>query len=151
MFARSASLFALNVTCFFFGRSLVAARLNAVHNPYVVFRESCLMLAIGFLFAFLRLCTLLIVVRHTSVVSALALAVRSSSAVVMLSYRNDRLVVPAVVTFVCGVWAVSICDPGSTLCCVISMIWCMFVRWILLYQVAALIRFYLGHGRLIVI
>ena len=37
MLARSALLFALNVTCFLFVRSRVAARLNAVHNPYAVF------------------------------------------------------------------------------------------------------------------
>ena len=40
VFARSALLFALNTTCFLFARSHVAARLNAVHNRYVVFRAS---------------------------------------------------------------------------------------------------------------
>ena len=91
VFARSNLLwlcvlpFNLNVSCFLFVKSRVAARLIAVHILYVVFRASCLKLTAGFLSAVLQLCALSMVVRCTSVVSALAVAVRSSSAFVMLS------------------------------------------------------------------
>ena len=50
---------------------------------------------------------------RTSVVSALAVAVRSSSATVIL---NDRLVVLAFVAFVYGACVVSIFNPVSSFC-----------------------------------
>ena len=75
-----------NVTCFLFVRSRVAVLLNAVQIPYVVFRARWVMLAVGF--SLLLSCALSMVFRRTSVLSAFAIAVRSSSAVVMLSSRN---------------------------------------------------------------
>ncbi len=64
----------------------MAALLNVVQIPYVVFCASWVMLAVGF--ALLRLWALSMVLRRTSVVPAFAVAVRSSSATVMLSSRK---------------------------------------------------------------
>jgi hypothetical protein len=64
----------------------VAALLNAVQSPYVVFSGRWVMLAVGF--ALLWLWALLMVCRRISFLSAFAIAVRSSSAVVMLSSRK---------------------------------------------------------------
>ena len=81
-------MYNLNRTCFLFVRSQLAARLIAMHIPHAVLRVGCLMLAAGFLSALLQLCALLMVVCRPSVVLALAIAVRLSSAVVMHSSRN---------------------------------------------------------------
>jgi len=64
----------------------VAVLLNAVQIPYVVFLACWIMLAVGFVL----LCSwaLSMVFCRESVLSAFAIAVRSSSAVVMLSSRK---------------------------------------------------------------
>ena len=86
VFACSMSIVLPNVTCFLFVRSLVAVLLNAVQNPYVVFCARWVMLAVGFVF----FCSwaLLMVFCRGSVLSAFAISVRLSSAVVMLSLRK---------------------------------------------------------------
>ena len=88
MLARSILLLvcSLNVTYFLFVRICVAALLNAVQSLYVVFCGRWVMLAAGF--ALLWSWALLMVCRRISFLSAFAIAVRSSSAVVMLSSRK---------------------------------------------------------------
>ena len=75
-----------NVTCFLFVRSCVAVLLNAVQIPYVVFCARWVMLAVGFVL----FCSwaLSMVFCRESVLLTFAIAVRSSSAVVMLSSRK---------------------------------------------------------------
>ncbi len=75
-----------NVTCFLFVRIRVAALLNAVQIPYVVFRARWVMLAVSFLLVLLWAWSMVFCCE--SVLSAFAIAVRSSSAVVMLSSRK---------------------------------------------------------------
>ncbi len=64
----------------------MAVLLNAVQIPYVVFRARWVMLAVGFVLVLLW--AWLMVFCRESVLSAFAIAVCSSSAVVMLSSRK---------------------------------------------------------------